>query len=102
MQWQIDGATKRIKNFLFNSNRRNMRNMRLLDSTFDIRDMPNEDIWFMDPVQPIDPVYRLIAAGVIKMASTLKNIDEKLDAKRKRADIWDMPQKQKSHEGEYS
>jgi hypothetical protein len=51
MQWQLDGATKRIKNFPFNSNRHNMR---VLDSTFDTRDMPNEDIWFVDPVHPID------------------------------------------------
>jgi hypothetical protein len=99
MQWQLDGATKRIKNFLFHSNRRNMR---VLDSCFDTRDLPNEDIWFVDPVHPIDPVYRLIASGVIKMAATLKNNDEKQDAKRRRADSWDMPQKQKSREGEYS
>jgi hypothetical protein len=79
MQWQLDGATKRIKNFLFHSN---MRNMRVLD----MRDLPNKDIWFVDPVHPIDPVYRLIAAGVVKMAATLKSHGEKQDSKRRRAD----------------
>jgi hypothetical protein len=83
LQRQLDSATKRIKNFLFNSNRRNMR---VLDSTYDIRDLPNEDIWFVDPVHPIDPIYRRIAAGVIKKAATLKGHEDGRDLKRRRDD----------------
>jgi hypothetical protein len=103
MQRQLDSATKRIKNFLFNSNRRNMR---VLDSTNDIRDLPNEDIWFVDPVHPIDPIYRRIAAGVIKMAATLKGHEEGRDLKRRREDSSEgnpnNPRQPKPRESQYS
>jgi hypothetical protein len=75
-----------------------------MDSTFDVRNMANEDVWFVDPVHPIDPVYRLVAAGVIKMAATLKEHEERGDHKRRRADSWEtsQPQQQKPRESQYS
>jgi hypothetical protein len=100
LQRQLDSATKRIKNFLFNSNRRNMR---VLDSTYDIRDLPNEDIWFVDPVHPIDPIYRRIAAGVIKKAATLKSHEDGRDLKRRRDDSSERnPRQPKPREAQSS
>jgi hypothetical protein len=99
-QRQLDGAIRRIKNYLYNCNRRTMR---VMDSTFDLRNMPNEDIWCVDPVHPIDPVYRRVAAGVIKMAATLRDNETRGD-KRRRADSWEtsQPQQQKPRESQYS
>jgi hypothetical protein len=45
------------------------------NSIYSIRSLDNNDIWFVDPVHPIDRVYRLVAAGVIKVAATLKDAD---------------------------
>jgi hypothetical protein len=70
LQRQLDGAIRRIKKYLYNCNRRTMR---VIDSTFYVHNMLNEDIWCVDPVHPIDQVYRHVAAGVIKMAATLKD-----------------------------
>jgi hypothetical protein len=66
MQRQLDGVARNIKNFLFKTHRRNMR---VLESTYNTRHLPNEDIWFCDPVHPIDSIYNQIAAGVVKMAA---------------------------------
>jgi hypothetical protein len=86
---QLDTFTKKIKNHLFNCNRRSMR---VLDSLYSIRNLEDNDIWFVDPVHPIDRVYRLVAAGIIKVAATLKEADQRQDAKRRRTDSWDNSQ----------
>jgi hypothetical protein len=86
MQRQLDGVARNIKNFLFKTHRRNMR---VLESTYNTRHLPNEDIWFCDPVHPIDSIYNQIAAGVVKMAAALRELDERQDLKRRRADSWD-------------
>jgi hypothetical protein len=86
MQRQLDGVARTIKNFLFKTHRRNMR---VLESTYNTRHLPNEDIWFCDPVHPIDGIYQQIAAGVVKMAAALRELDERQDLKRRRSDSWD-------------
>jgi hypothetical protein len=63
--------------------------MRVLESTYNTRHLPNEDIWFCDPVHPIDGIYNQIVAGVVKMAAALRELDERQDLKRRRADSWD-------------
>jgi hypothetical protein len=86
MQRQLDGVTRSIKNFLFKTHRRNMR---VLDSTYNTRHLPIEDIWFTDPVHPINIIYQHIASGVVKMAASLKNLEDRQDLKRRRSDSWD-------------
>jgi hypothetical protein len=86
MQRQLDGVSRSIKNFLFKTHRRNMR---VLESSYNIRNLPNVDIWFTDPVHPIDSVYNNLAAGVIKMAATLRDLESRQDLKRRRADSWE-------------
>jgi hypothetical protein len=88
MQRQLDGVARSIKNFLFKTHRRNMR---VLESSYNIRNLPNVDIWFTDPVHPIDSVYNNLAAGVIKMAATLRDLESRQDLKRRRADSWGRP-----------
>jgi hypothetical protein len=83
MQQSLEGVARKLKNFLFNGNRRTMR---MLDASYDIRDLPNEDIWFVDPVHPIDPVYRRLASGVIKIAATLRDLEDRQENKRRRTD----------------
>jgi hypothetical protein len=101
MQYQLDGFAKRIKNMLFNQNRRNMR---VLDSTYDSRHMADNEIWFCDPVHPLEGIYRRIAAGVIKTAASLKDQDDRQQLKRRRVDSWDNPQQtdRKPREATYS
>jgi hypothetical protein len=79
----------RVKNFLFNRNRRTMR---MLDASYDIRKLPNEDIWCVDPVHPIDPVYRSLASGVIKIAATLRDLEDRQENKRRRTDSLESSQ----------
>jgi hypothetical protein len=86
MQRQLDGVTRSIKNFLYKTHRRNMR---VLDSTYNRRHLPNEDIWFTDPVHPINSIYQHIASGVVKMAASLRDLEDRQDQKRKRSDSWD-------------
>jgi hypothetical protein len=63
--------------------------MRVLESSYNIRNLPNEDIWFTDPVHPIDSIYNHLATGVIKMAATLRDLDNRQDLKRRRSDSWE-------------
>jgi hypothetical protein len=97
MQRQLDGVARSIKNFLFKTHRRNMR---VLESSYNIRNLPNVDIWFTDPVHPIDSVYNNLAAGVIKMAATLRDLESRQDLKRRRADSWEtMDPERRPREG---
>jgi hypothetical protein len=63
--------------------------MRVLDSSYNTRHLPNEDIWFTDPVHPINSIYQHIASGVVKMAATLRDLEDRQDLKRRRSDRWD-------------
>jgi hypothetical protein len=100
MQRQLDGYTKKIKNILFVQNRRNLR---VMDSSYDSRHMAEGDVWFCDPVHPLDGIYRKIAAGVAKMAGTLREQDEKQQQKRRRDDSRDNQQpERKPREASYS
>jgi hypothetical protein len=100
MQRQLDGVAKNIKNFLYKTHRRNMR---VLDSTYNTRHLPNEDIWFKDPVHPINSIYQHIASGVIKMAASLRDLEVRQDLKSRRSDSWDSRnQDRKPREATYS
>jgi hypothetical protein len=66
--------------------------MRVLDSTYDSRHMADSDIWFCDPVHPLDGIYRRITSGVIKTAATLKDQEDRQQLKRRCVDSWDTTQ----------
>jgi hypothetical protein len=46
--------------------------MRVIDTFYDLCGLGNEDLWFVDPFHPIDPVYRSIDSAIIKLANSLK------------------------------
>jgi hypothetical protein len=89
MQQGLDGVARKLKNYLFNANRRNMR---MLDTSYDLRDLANDDIWCVDPVHPIEPVYRRLASGVVKISATLRELENRLDNKRRRTDSMENQQ----------
>jgi hypothetical protein len=60
--------------------------MTVLESSYNIRNLPNVDIWFTDLVHPIDSIYNNLATGVIKMAATLRDLNNRQDLKRRRSD----------------
>jgi hypothetical protein len=64
-------------------------NVKIVDATMDIRGLENDDIWFIDPVHPIDPVYRRLATGVITVAASFNEEQEQAAAKRRRTDSWE-------------
>jgi hypothetical protein len=67
--------------FLFNTRRGNVR---VVDVAQDLIGFENADIWCVDPVHPIDQVYRRIASGVLKMAANQHEHDEATSGKRRR------------------
>jgi hypothetical protein len=61
----------------------------IVDAAMDLRGLENEDIWFIDPVHPIDSVYRMLAAGVIAVAASFNEDSGQAAVKRRRADSWE-------------
>jgi hypothetical protein len=77
--------------------------MRVMDSSYDSRHMADGDVWLCNPVHPLDGIYRKIAAGVAKMARTLRDLDDKQQQKRRRDDSRDnQPPERKPREASYS
>jgi hypothetical protein len=66
--------------------------MRMLDTSYDLRDLANDDIWCVDPVHPIEPVYRRLASGVIKISATLRELESRIDNNRRRTDSMENQQ----------
>jgi hypothetical protein len=63
MTLQLEGLKNTVKHYLFTTGRRSYR---IIDTLAIIRGMPNEDIWFCDPVHPINAIYctnRLLAVS---------------------------------------
>jgi hypothetical protein len=73
--------TRNLKAFLYNSRRANVR---VVDVAQDLAGFDNADLWCVDPVHPIDSVYRRIAAGVLKMALNMHEHEERAGTKRRR------------------
>jgi hypothetical protein len=65
---QLEGLKNTVKHFLFTTGRRSYR---IIDTLAIIRGLPNEDIWFCDPVHPINSIYSRIAGSVQAVAADL-------------------------------
>jgi hypothetical protein len=78
---QLSLLTRNLKAFLYNSRRANVR---VVDVAQDLAGFDNADIWCVDPIHPIDSVYRRIAAGVLKMAMNMHEHEERAGTKRRR------------------
>jgi hypothetical protein len=84
---QLALLTRNLKSFLFNNRRANVR---VVDTLQDLVGLDNADMWCVDPVHPIDQVYRRIAGGVLKMAANQQEHDERVGVKRRRQDSLDV------------
>jgi hypothetical protein len=62
----LEGLKRALKNFFFNTRRRNFR---ISDTAADMRGMDDSDVWFVDPVHPVNGVYTRIAEGIKRIAS---------------------------------
>jgi hypothetical protein len=83
---QLDGVRRHLKAYMFNHRRKNVK---VVDVAMEMRGLENDDIWFIDPVHPIDPVYRRLANGVTSVAASFAEDQDRTEPKRRRTDSWD-------------
>jgi hypothetical protein len=70
-----------LKALLYNNRRWNIC---VVDMAQDLIGFDYADMWCVDPVHPVDQVYRRIAGGVLKMAANYQEHKEKASVKRRR------------------
>jgi hypothetical protein len=73
-----------LKDFLFNTGRRNFKT---LDPAVDMRNLQDSEIWAGNPVHPRQEIYQKIAEGVVRVSDIL---EAKADKKRSRADSMEV------------
>jgi hypothetical protein len=72
---QLEGLKRALKNFFFNTRRRNFR---LSDTAAYMRGLDDSDIWFVDPVHPVNSIYTRIAEGIKQIAANYEcNLDSR-------------------------
>jgi hypothetical protein len=89
MEAALDSMKQNLKEYLFNTGRRNVK---LMDPMLDLRGMTDNEIWDVsDPVHPITEVYSKLADGLVRinMLTDLKETKRSEDNKRRRADSLD-------------
>jgi hypothetical protein len=88
MDAALDSLKKNLKDFLFNTGRRNIK---ILDPSVDFRGMTDREIWSQDdPIHPRPEAYSKIAEGVIKLKALANSKTNKPDDyKRRRTDSFD-------------
>jgi hypothetical protein len=80
MMSSLSQLSRGLKDFLFNTGRRNFKTM---DPAVDLKNLQDSEIWAADPVHPKEEIYQKLAEGVVRVT----NINEaKEDKKRSRAD----------------
>jgi hypothetical protein len=83
LERQLDGVATKFKNLLYNAGKRFMR---VLDTGHNIRGREDADVWGVDPIHPIESVYRSLVASIFQMAATLKDLSSRVETKRRRED----------------
>jgi hypothetical protein len=83
---QLEGVRRHLKAYMFNHRRANVK---IVDPAMELRGLENDDIWFVDPIHPIDPIYRRLAIAVITIAASVNEDQERAGTKRRRTDSWD-------------
>jgi hypothetical protein len=43
-----------------------------------LRGREDADVWGVDPIHPIEPVYRSLVASIFQMAATLKDLSSRV------------------------
>jgi hypothetical protein len=83
LERQLDGVATKFKNLLYNAGKRFMR---VLDTSHNLRGREDADVWGVDPIHPIESVYRSLVASIFQMAATLKDLSSRVESKRRRED----------------
>jgi hypothetical protein len=83
LESQLDGVATKFKNLLYNAGKRFMR---VLDTGHNLRGREDADVWGVDPIHPIEPMYRSLVASIFQMAATLKELSSRVENKRRRED----------------
>jgi hypothetical protein len=81
MERQLEGVAKKFKNLLYNAGKRFTR---VLDTGYNLRGTDEADVWGVDPVHPIEPIYKSIVASILQIAATLKQTEGRVETKRRR------------------
>jgi hypothetical protein len=69
MDLQLDSLKQTVKNFLFNTGRRNFK---IFDTMMNLKGLEDADMWCTDPVHPIESMCGRIADGVKKVVAKLQ------------------------------
>jgi hypothetical protein len=83
---QLEGVRRHLKAYMFNHRRGNVK---IVDPAMELRGLESDDIWFVDPIHPIDPIYRRLAIAVITIAASVNKDQEHSGTKRRRTDSGD-------------
>jgi hypothetical protein len=96
---QLDNVAVKFKNLLYNAGKRFMR---VLDTGHNLRGREDADVWGVDPIHPIEPVYRSLDASIFQMAATLKELSSRVENKRRREDSREdsLPHSRRQREDE--
>jgi hypothetical protein len=55
-----------------------------LDPGHNLRGREDADVLEVDPIHPIEPVYRSLVASIFQMAATLRQLGSRVENKRRR------------------
>jgi hypothetical protein len=83
---QLEGVRRHLKAYMYNHRRANIK---IVDPAMELRGLENSDIWFVDPIHPIDPIYRRLATAVITIAADINEEQDQTGSKRRRTDSGD-------------
>jgi hypothetical protein len=101
MERQLEGVAKKFKNLLFDAGKRFNK---VLDPGYNLKGLEDTDVWGVDPVHPIEPIYRSIVASIFQMVATLKEIEGRVDTKRRREESQEdsLPRSRRPREADAS
>jgi hypothetical protein len=81
MEKQLEGVARKFKNLLFHAGKRYIR---VLDPGYNLKGTEMADVWGVDPVHPIEPIYKSLVASIFQMAATLKAVEGRDDRNKRR------------------
>jgi hypothetical protein len=64
----------------------------VVESAYDMQGLGNDNLYCIDPIHPIEPVYQSLTASFVKLASGFRNPDQAEENKRMRHDSGDSYQ----------
>jgi hypothetical protein len=102
MEKQLEGVARKFKNLLFHAGKRYIR---VLDPGYNLKGTEMADVWGVDPVHPIEPIYKSLVASIFQMAATLKEVECRDDRNKRRREASQedsLPRSRRPREGDHS